>query len=74
MAIPEGKSRLTITLPDDVLDLIDGECERVGCTRSDVVSNAVLEMFDMREMPSLTPQEMIRFLQGVVKQQAATAS
>lgn len=67
MAVPAGKTRLNITLPDDVVALIDEEVERTGGTRSSVLAQAVLEAADMREMQGVTPQQMLHIIQKVIE-------
>lgn len=69
MAVPAGKTRLNITLPDDVVALVDEEVRRTGGTRSSVLAQAVREMADMRDMATVTPQQMIRIMQGIIASQ-----
>lgn len=69
MAVPVGKTRLNITLPDEVVALVDEEVERTGGTRSSVIAAAVRDMADMRDMATVTPQQMIRIMQGVIASQ-----
>lgn len=68
MAVPSGKTRLNITLPDGVLALVDEEAERIGGTRSSVLASCVLETLDVPDSVEMTPERMIEFCESVIRQ------
>lgn len=63
MAVPAGKTRLNITLPDEVVALVDNEARRTGGTRSSVLASCVLDALDVQ---TVTPEQMIRLMQDVM--------
>lgn len=64
MSTAAGKTRITVTLGDGVLAMLDEACARSGLTRSAEISR-ILQ--DALEAPiSMEPEQMIRFLQGVM--------
>ena len=68
MAVPDGKTRLNITLPNDVVALVDEEVKRIGGTRSSVLALCVRDSLDVPEGAEMTPERMIEFLQGVIRE------
>lgn len=41
MAVAEGKTRISVTLPDDLLRLVDEDAAKVGVSRSEYVFRLV---------------------------------
>ena len=66
MSTAEGKTRITITLGDGVLAMLDEDCARSGVSRSAAISRALVEAYD--SPVNVTPEQMIEFLQGVIRQ------
>ena len=68
------KTRLTISLPVNVLALIDDECERTGESRSGFLSKAATEVLEMRETSRISktsPEQMVQLLESLLRQEKA---
>lgn len=44
--IPEGKKRVMITIPEDVLEKLDAKCEELNCTKSELI----IKLLDIYEV------------------------
>lgn len=67
MSTAEGKTRITVTLGNGVLSMLDEACARSGLSRSAEIGRALQEKYD--DVPtSTTPEQMIEFLQDVIRQ------
>lgn len=65
VSVAEGKTRITVTLGNGVLAMLDDACARSGLSRSAEISRIVQDALDMREV---TPEQMISYLQQVIAQ------
>lgn len=66
MSTAAGKTRITITLGDEVLAMLDKACAKSGQTRSAEIANALIDALD--PPTTTTPEQMIALLQDVIRQ------
>lgn len=65
MSTAAGKTRITVTLGNGVLAMLDEACAKSGLSRSAEIGRALQEVLD--PPTSATPEEMIEFLQDVIR-------
>lgn len=68
VSVAEGKTRITVTLGNGVLAMLDDACARSGLSRSAEISRIVQDALEMRALPETTPEQMIEFLRQVIAQ------
>ena len=64
MSTAAGKTRITVTLGDGVLALLDEARKRSGLTRSAEIGRIIQDALEPHA--EMTPEQMIEFLQGVI--------
>lgn len=66
MAIPDGKTRLQITLDDEILEILDFVASEAGITRSKLIENFVevaIDQLSMAAAVGMAPRRMKRLVE-----------
>ena len=68
MAIPEGKTRIQITLDDEILEILDFVASEAGITRSKLIENFVevaIDQLSLAAAVGMAPRRMKRLVEIV---------